>query len=297
MAKLIVLQHQQPQRTNHGSEDFFDFTKATLDQFNQIFIPASYKVIKKKSPYIRAYNPSNVNLSPAGLQLTCSTSTDGTTVPSAGIFTRSRNFFYGSYRAEYHISKEPGTVAGFFHYKNDTSEIDVEYISANSGTSSPPPALQYSVKPQQYLFNGAASKTTMALHSLNKANTNDGNPGVPSDWSFVWTPDAVHYGPQNASVITTNVPQAPGRIMLNHWSDGDAKFSKGPPERDSVVTVKFLQAVYNDTEVGEALVCQTMQTACLVEDGVVRGQFARDGGGWGLLSLGLVARFFWSRGL
>lgn len=244
---------KDPTQSTFNSLLFFDFTKATLRQFNQIFIAASYNVTKKaSSPYTRVYKTSNVALTPEGLQLTCSTSTDGTTVPVGGIFTRSQNFFYGSYHADVLVGKEEGTVAGLFYYKNDTSEIDVEYLSGKPG----PAALQYSVKPQQYLLNGAASKTTLATDTINDTS-------VPSDWRFVWKPEAVTFGTKGEKVITMNVPSAPGKIMLNHWSDGNPNFSRGPPGRDSTITVKSLQGVYNDTQAPMGLSCRVMKLSLI----------------------------------
>lgn len=270
---------KDPTGSTFNSLLLFDFTKATRADFNHVFIPASYNVTKAASPYVRSYNTANALVSPEGLQLTCSVSTDGKSIPSAGIFTREKSFFYGSYRAEYVLpaTPEPGTVTGFFHYKNDTSEIDVEYISAKA-----PKALQYSVKPQQYLFNGAASKATLALDPLDET----------SEWSFVWTPEAVVYG-KSSTTIKMNVPQAPGRIMLNHWSDGNRYFSQGPPQKDSSVIIRRLQAVYNDateTEAGgeQRMVCEKTKQACLVDDGVVWGE-GGDGEGWA------VDGVFWSK--
>lgn len=259
-----------------------DFTKVTIAQLKDIFILASYNVTKSTGSYVRSYNTENVQLNQNGLQLTCSTSTDGKTVPSAGLFTRARTFYYGSYSAKYLVDTVPGTIAGFFHYKNDTSEIDIEYLSSNS-------SLQNSVKPQQYLSNGAASNTTYHKGWINDISNS-------SDWSFTWKPDEVYYGIDGnyTKSITTNVPHAPGRIFMNHWSDGDPKFSRGPPERDSTVTVSFLQAVYNDTDAGP-LACVKMKAACLVTDGVVKGRFASPDASGQLGLLAVAYWFFWSR--
>lgn len=249
---------KDPTQSTFNSLLVFDFTRATAEQLSSVLIIASYNVTK--SAYTRDYITDNVKLTSAGLQLTCSVSTDGVTVPSGGISTREDTFFYGSYRARYIVSTVPGTVAGFFHYKNDTSEIDVEYLSSNT-----PRTLQHTVKPQQYDMDGAASNTTYQMDTITDVS-------VSSDWSFVWTPNSVYYGHNSnySNSISTNVPQAPGRIAMNHWSDGDPNFSQGPPTRNSTITVSYLQAVYNDTG-APALACRKMKSACLVTDGVVRG--------------------------
>lgn len=272
---------KDPTQSTFDSLLVFDFTRATAAQLANVFIVASYNVTS--TSYIRAYTTNNVKLTSAGLQLTCSASTDGVTVPSGGLFTRAQTFFYGSYRAHYLVGTVPGTVAGFFYYKNDTSEIDVEYLSAKT-----PATLQYSVKPQQYLANGAASNTTYQTGLINDTS-------VSSDWSFVWKPDSVNYARNSnySKSITTNVPQAPGRIFLNHWSDGSPNFSQGPPTQNTTITVGFLQAVYNDTSAAP-LACVKTKSACLVTDGVITGNFTSDTVGQCCI-LVVLLWLFWSR--
>jgi hypothetical protein len=276
---------KDPTKSTFTTLLIFNFTTATTRQLNDVFITASYNV--SKSAYVRSYTPNNVQLSPSGLHLTCSPSTNNLTVPSAGLFTRLQTFSYGSYRAQYIVdSTVPGTVAGFFHYKNDTSEIDIEYLSARS-----PATLQYSVKPQQYLPNGAASRLTYQPDTFNNTA------GKFSDWQFVWKKDAVYYGHDGnySTKITTNVPQAAGRIFLNHWSDGNPKFSGGPPKRNSTVTVRFLQAVYNDTEAVGGVECVRMKEACVVRDGGVLEVVHQGDGIGGCCVLVVLLFYFWSR--
>ena len=43
-------------------------------------------------------------------------------------------------------------------------------------------------------------------------------------------------------------PDAPGYIMLNHWSNGDPSWSGGPPTSDAVMTVSYVKAYFNTTD-------------------------------------------------
>ncbi|KXT05569.1 hypothetical protein AC578_3722 [Pseudocercospora eumusae] len=235
-----------------------NFTSATTQQLDDFFILASYDVSQPHTPYTRNYSAAQLHSSSAGLDLTVSPSPDGANVPCAQIFTKDTDFFYGSYRTRVRVGDEPGTVAAFYSYKNDSSEIDIEYLSAWTQ-----PTLLYTVKPQIYSPSGNPDDRTYQQEKL--PHTNDFH-----EWSWTWLPEIVHFGLDSnySRNITANVPQAPGRIALNHWSNGDAKYSLGPPERNSTITVSFLQAIYNDTSV-QTLACRRSSAACLVTDGTI----------------------------
>lgn len=239
-----------------------DFTSATNKDLEGIFIKATYNVTQAHAPYVRDFFEEQVRFSSRGLELTVSPSPDGRTVPSAAIFSRSSSFSFGSYRARFLVGRIPGSVTAFYNYKNDNSEVDIEYVSAR------PPALLYSTKPQLYSPDGNPLASTLQQDTFNgSAAAFDDN---FHEWSFIWLPDIIHYGIDSnySKSITTNIPQEPGRIALSHWSNGDPNYSQGPPTQDSTVVASFFQAVYNDTEAG-ALACMKTTTACPVKDGLL----------------------------
>lgn len=43
------------------------------------------------------------------------------------------------------------------------------------------------------------------------------------------------------------VPQAAGKIILSHWSNGNALWSGGPPAEDTKITVSYVQAYFNSS--------------------------------------------------
>jgi hypothetical protein len=248
-----------------------NFSSITSQEFNNLFIPATYAITQSYAPYTRNYSGDQVQLSKAGLELTVSPSPDSKVVPSGQVFSPAANFFYGSYHAQFLVRDVPGTVTALFNYKSDSSEVDIEYLSSGAD-----PTLLYSVKPQVYLDNGNPSNSTYVRETWNGTSVSFDREF--HDWSFVWLPDIVHFG-LDASYrrsLTTNVPQAPGRLALSHWSDGNPNYSLGPPTQNSTVTVSFLWAVYNDTN-ADPLTCKTASSACTVTNGIFQGSTASGG--------------------
>ena len=47
--------------------------------------------------------------------------------------------------------------------------------------------------------------------------------------------------------MTDAIPSGPGRLILNHWSNGDPNWSGGPPQTDAVMTVSYVKAYFNSS--------------------------------------------------
>lgn len=43
-------------------------------------------------------------------------------------------------------------------------------------------------------------------------------------------------------------PLAPGHLNINHWSNGNSKWSQGPPAVNAVLTVKYVKAYFNTSD-------------------------------------------------
>lgn len=43
------------------------------------------------------------------------------------------------------------------------------------------------------------------------------------------------------------VPQAAGKVVLSHWSNGNSLWSGGPPAEDTKITVAYVQAYFNSS--------------------------------------------------
>jgi hypothetical protein len=72
------------------------------------------------------------------------------------------DFLYGTYRARMKTSNVPGTVAAFFFYRNNTSEIDMETLSKLQD----PYKTYFAIQPQIYNKDGSASPITNEKHDL-----------------------------------------------------------------------------------------------------------------------------------
>ncbi|KAJ0149837.1 Uncharacterized protein HZ326_7621 [Fusarium oxysporum f. sp. albedinis] len=251
-----------------------NFSSIADKRFTELFIPASYEVVQGDSPYTRDFSPDQVQLSSTGLELTVSPLPSGSkAVPCAQIISRSKSYFYGSYHARFRVGTVPGTVTAFYNYKSDTSEVDIEYVSAWEEAT-----LLYTVKPQLYSPTNNPLNSTYQRESWNDTRTSFDED--IHEWSFVWLPDIVHYGLDNnySRSITTNVPKAPGRLALSQWSDGNSNYSLGPPTKDSTVAVTFLWAVYNDTN-AKPLACKKTSEACTITNGVFKSTTASGNNG------------------
>jgi beta-glucanase (GH16 family) len=250
----------EPTGTTFTSLLFVDFTKASWKELDNIFIKSSYNVNRSDAPYIRDFETDQIQLTDAGLELTVSPSPDGRIVPSASISTRQASYLHGSYRARIMVRDVPGTVTAFYNYHNDTSEVDIEHVSARG------PTLLYSVKEQLYFANSNPDPSTYQSDTWNDTVTSFNQEF--HEWSFTWLPEVVHYGldANYSKKITRNVPQAPGTIVLSHWSNGNPRYSEGPPVVNSTNFVSYIQAVYNDAN-ATALACKHTKSPCVVRAG------------------------------
>ncbi|PSK43160.1 Beta-glucanase [Elsinoe australis] len=161
---------------------------------------------------------------------------------------------YGSFRVGMKMSSIRGTCAAFFWYRNDTSELDLEFLTRqidSSNLTSPAPLNLVIQTPLSASHGFDASLTPyFKVHPL---------PFLPSDsyheYRIDWLPDSITFFADGSPLWTiTNtsvIPQGPGHLMLNHWSNGDGNWSAGPPEEDAVLTVSYVKAYFNSSDEGK----------------------------------------------
>jgi len=70
------------------------------------------------------------------------------------------------------------------------------------------------------------------------------------EYRFDWTANRVAFyiDGQFLYDITDHVPVEGGAIFFNHWSNGDPKWSAGPPTSDTVMTISYMKAYFNSTD-------------------------------------------------
>ncbi|KAI7879071.1 concanavalin A-like lectin/glucanase [Lichtheimia hyalospora FSU 10163] len=179
-----------------------------------------------------------------------------------GFGTQRNDFLYGSFRAHIKTTPVNGTVAAMYLY-NPEEEIDIEILSSVT-----PPQSYFAIHPG-LLEDGHASHLTHDNHHLGYDPTAEFH-----EYRFDWLPDlAIFYiDGVEAQRLTTNIPKRPSRFMFNHWSDGNPKFSMGPPKETAKMEIMNITAFFNHSRLDSAngistivpATCKKTQQACSV---------------------------------
>jgi len=211
-----------------------DFRTTDFITLNNTFV-LMHQPVNRTGSVNRNFTPDNVAIDSNGLHLTVAPASSDGSVPSGGVFTKSKDFGFGYYNFEAQLSSQLGTVRAFYVYFNDSNEVDIESPNNNN-------LVDYSVKPQLYTAaGGPASSTLKQVHPQTDLSLG------PHNYTFIWNPTRVDFsvdGQFNDS-ITTNVPQLPGTLSLSHWSDGNPGYSGGPPTQNATLTITKVFAYYN----------------------------------------------------
>lgn len=70
------------------------------------------------------------------------------------------------------------------------------------------------------------------------------------EYRFDWTKERVAFYVDGVFLyeMTENVPTEGGGLFFNHWSNGDPKWSAGPPTQDTVMTISYFKSYFNSTD-------------------------------------------------
>jgi hypothetical protein len=72
------------------------------------------------------------------------------------------------------------------------------------------------------------------------------------EYRFDFLPDRVVFYADGAPLATMRdraaLPTAPGHLLVSHWSNGNARWSRGPPSADATTTVRYVKAYYNSSD-------------------------------------------------
>lgn len=165
---------------------------------------------------------------------------EGEDVPGAEIASIRRDMLYGSFRVGFKYTGENGTCGAFFFYRDDTQEIDIELLSK-----------LYTSPSKSDLLLILHSPPEIPTSELFKPTTVPFNPGSGyHEYRFDWSPDKVTFyaDGQYANEFTVGAPTKAGGLTLNHWSNGDAGWSSGPPAQDARITISYVKAYFNTTD-------------------------------------------------
>jgi hypothetical protein len=69
------------------------------------------------------------------------------------------------------------------------------------------------------------------------------------EYRFDWLPGQISFYADNQllRVMTEDIPDAPGHVVLNHWSNGNPGWSAGPPKEDAIFTITHAHLYFNSS--------------------------------------------------
>ncbi|KAK3692663.1 concanavalin A-like lectin/glucanase domain-containing protein [Podospora appendiculata] len=154
---------------------------------------------------------------------------------------------YGTFRALMKMSSVPGTCAAFFWYFNDTQEIDMEFLSKDFDAAN-----------GSYPVNLVLQSREAAEAGYNAVQTGNFvkaylpfNPAADfHEYRIDYVPGQVFFyadGVLLAGMNGSAVPSSSGHLILQHWSNGNALWSGGPPAQDAVLTVGYVKGYFNSS--------------------------------------------------
>lgn len=131
-------------------------------------------------------------------------------------------------------------------FRNDSQEIDVELLSRQF--SSDNSTINLVLQSPESLAQGYNAADTPYYQT----------PSLPFDpsydfheYRFDFTPSTVTFyadGQVLTVLSTQNLSYStPGRLVINHWSNGNAGWSGGPPPTDAFMTVMYVKAYFNSS--------------------------------------------------
>ncbi|ORZ21521.1 concanavalin A-like lectin/glucanase domain-containing protein [Absidia repens] len=219
-------------------------TPTSMSHLKKDFFMANYEIpAKYKDSYSRHFSANNVKIQNEALHLVVTV--DNTTLSPemqqkhsatrcGAIGTKRQDILYGSFRSLMRLTSSSGTVQSMYFF-HPGGEIDIEILGAVT-----PPQSYFAIHPGLQEPNGRASALTHDNHHLGF----DPSSGF-HEYRFDWYPDRAEFYIDGhlAQTLTTNIPQTPGRFMFSHWSDGNPKFSHGPPANDASMEIKSIVAL------------------------------------------------------
>ncbi|KAI4115249.1 MAG: hypothetical protein LQ338_007885 [Usnochroma carphineum] len=230
------------------------------------WVPQSYTVDptmargpfgKDASPKQIAFNPlksrydwagDGINGGDAGAQIFVRGGDPGQggLIPMGEMDTNRTDMLYGSFRAGVKLTGIPGTCGAFFWYLNDSQEIDMEFLSSQFNATSHPVNLVLQSEAAVAAGYDAGNTKAFQVHQL-PFNPSDGF----HEYRFDWFKDHVDFYADGVLLRTMSgdgVPADPGHLTLSQWSNGDPKWSGGPPAEDAVMTVNYVKAYFNSSD-------------------------------------------------
>ncbi|KAH8879869.1 concanavalin A-like lectin/glucanase [Thozetella sp. PMI_491] len=231
-----------------------DFAKTNNISANADWVRQAFNLTntRARGDYGEMFSANNVAANPSGatdpgLALMVRAQRVEGMVPVAEIDTERMDLFWGSFRASLKLSKTPGTCAAFFWYFNDTAEIDMEFLNKDFNTNNNSYPVNLVLQSREAAEAGYdAQRTGNFIKAYLPFNPTDGF----HEYRIDYVPGRVLFyadGKLLAQMNGSAVPSSSGHLILQHWSNGNALWSGGPPTLDAVLTVKYVKAYFNSS--------------------------------------------------
>ncbi|KAK3295531.1 concanavalin A-like lectin/glucanase domain-containing protein [Chaetomium fimeti] len=202
---------------------------------------------RARGEYGEMFAVGNVGVGEAGLGLVVRSEVVDGMVSVAELDTERLDLRWGTFRAMMKVSRVRGTCAAFFWYFNDTQEIDMEFLSKDFNAAN-----------GSYPVNLVLQSREAALAGYDAAKTgNFVRVELPFDpragfheYRIDYLPGQVFFyadGEALAGMDGPAVPSSPGHLILQHWSNGNPRWSGGPPVEDAALVVRYVKAYFNSS--------------------------------------------------
>jgi hypothetical protein len=160
---------------------------------------------------------------------------------SSSISTYRDDIQYGSFRISAKMSELNGTSFGFFFFYSITEEIDVEMLSHEGDSGK----VRVSIQPIVRDNSGRASNISQKVIDLKKNLSIDF-----VEYRFDWFKTRVDFFADGVYYhsLHVHIPTHHGKIVINHRTNGNPKWSRGPPVTQSDAKINYIDLYFNSSE-------------------------------------------------
>ncbi|KAF2753283.1 concanavalin A-like lectin/glucanase [Pseudovirgaria hyperparasitica] len=231
---------------NYEVGDAGIFTHSATYTFTGSSLPeglyaSEYTVEDASAPFSHRFLASNAVVRAGYLDLIIPGGQSQSPLTGAELGTVESNILYGSVRTTAIYGDVPGACNGFFFYKSDRAEIDIEWISDPKSLSNPGDGSRPLFYTNQDLNGVFADRTWSSAPSPSDISS------AEHEYRIDWLPGVSRFYLDGAlqKEYTTDVPGVSGSWLWNNWANGDPGWTADPPAEDNLFRIKEIEMYYN----------------------------------------------------
>lgn len=159
---------------------------------------------------------------------------------SSSISSYRDDILYGSFRISAKMSPIEGTSFGFFFFYSVSEEIDIEVLAHEQRQGRIRGSIQPIIRDSSNRASNLSQKVIELVKPLSEEFV---------EYRFDWFESRVDFFADGKYYysLTVNTPDHNGKIILNHRTNGNPKWSKGPPNDISDVHIKYIDIYFNSS--------------------------------------------------